>query len=184
MVRWTALGLPVLASAVLVFVASSISNALFHDADHRKLPGEGELMDLLRRLGAPSGNYLFPRAENRKQVGSPEFKERWRQGPAGFLTLLPPGDFPFLKTLLLWFLYCVVVGLFTAGVAAQALPAGASAGGVFLLAALVAFGGHALALWPGAIWFGRGWTTTLRSTADGLVYGLLTGAAFGWLWPG
>ena len=33
------------------------------------------------------------------------------------------------------------------------------------------------------IWFKRNWISTLKSTFDGLVYGLLTAGMFGWLWP-
>lgn len=29
----------------------------------------------------------------------------------------------------------------------------------------------------------RAWMTTLKAPADGLTYALLTGGAFGWLWP-
>ncbi|HEY3516560.1 MAG TPA: hypothetical protein VGL98_05885 [Gammaproteobacteria bacterium] len=32
-------------------------------------------------------------------------------------------------------------------------------------------------------WYSRGVGYTVRSTIDGLVYGLLVGGAFGWLWP-
>jgi hypothetical protein len=51
------------------------------------------------------------------------------------------------------------------------------------MTATVAFAGYALALWQYSIWYGRAWSVTIRSTIDGLIYGLLTGAAFGWLWP-
>ena len=29
----------------------------------------------------------------------------------------------------------------------------------------------------------QGWPATFRSMLDGLIYALLTGGAFGWLWP-
>ena len=40
-----------------------------------------------------------------------------------------------------------------------------------------------LALWHDSIWYKRKWSTTIKSTIDGLIYGLLTGGTFGWLWP-
>jgi hypothetical protein len=43
--------------------------------------------------------------------------------------------------------------------------------------------GYALALWQNTIWYKRAWTTTFKSTVDGLVYGMLTAGVFGWLWP-
>ena len=35
-----------------------------------------------------------------------------------------------------------------------------------------------------AIWFGHTWSSTWKAVIDGLVFGLLTGGVFGWLWPG
>jgi hypothetical protein len=46
-----------------------------------------------------------------------------------------------------------------------------------------AFIGHAAALWQMSIWYHRAWTTTIKSTVDGLIYALLTAGVFGWLWP-
>jgi len=34
-----------------------------------------------------------------------------------------------------------------------------------------------------AIWRGETWVVTLKHVLDGLLYGLLTGGTFGWLWP-
>jgi hypothetical protein len=47
----------------------------------------------------------------------------------------------------------------------------------------VAFAGYALALWQDVIWYGRSSTTVSKATFDGLVYALVTGGVFGWLWP-
>jgi len=47
----------------------------------------------------------------------------------------------------------------------------------------VAFAGYALALLQHSIWYHRKWATTFRSMLDGLIYALLTGGTFGWLWP-
>ena len=34
-----------------------------------------------------------------------------------------------------------------------------------------------------ALWFGRAWSTTLKSTVDGLICALRTAGVFGWLGP-
>jgi len=54
---------------------------------------------------------------------------------------------------------------------------------VFRVTSTVAFAAYVLALWHNWIWYSSGPGATLRSTIDGLVYALLTGGAFGWLWP-
>jgi hypothetical protein len=185
MVSLMSLWIPILVSAVLVFVASALSHSVlqFHRRDYGRLPGEAEVMELLRRLAVPPGDYLFPLAESPKAMKEPGFQEKWKRGPVGLLTALPNGGHPMGRTFALWFLYCVAVGVFAAYITGRAFAAGAGGRDLFLLAGVAAFGGHALAYWPFSIWNGRSWGATLRSTVDALVYGLATGAAFAWLWP-
>jgi len=40
-----------------------------------------------------------------------------------------------------------------------------------------------LALWQLTIWYQRSTSITVKSTIDGLIYALVAGATFGWLWP-
>ncbi len=87
------------------------------------------------------------------------------------------------RQLVQWFLYAVVVGCFAAYVAGRALPASAPALQVFRFAGVTAFVGYSLALWQMSIWYRRAWTTTIKTTVDGLIYALLTAGAFAWLWP-
>jgi hypothetical protein len=87
------------------------------------------------------------------------------------------------RSLVGWFLYSLVIGVFAAYVAGRALPAGAPYLAVFRFAGVSAFLGYALALWQMPIWYGRSSVTTLKASVDGLVYALVTGGVFGWLWP-
>ena len=82
-----------------------------------------------------------------------------------------------------WFLYSVVVGLFAAYSAGQALPPGASFRQVLRFAGVTAFIGYALALWQMSIWYGRAWLATIKATVDSVIYALVTAAILGWLWP-
>src|SRR6266508_4292959 len=102
MVPVMSLWLPILLSAVIVFVASSVIHMVlpYHRGDFKKLPDEDSVMDAFRKF------------------------------------------------------------------------AGATA-----------FVGYALGLWQNTIWYGRAWTTTLKTNIDGLIYALLSGGVFGWLWP-
>jgi hypothetical protein len=88
-----------------------------------------------------------------------------------------------LKSLVLWFVYSIVVAIFAAYVAGTTLAPGAGYMDVFRVTSTVAFAGFALALWQGLIWYSRGLSYTLKSSFDGLVYALLTGGVFAWLWP-
>jgi hypothetical protein len=180
-----ALWLPILLSAVLVFVVSSVIHMAlpWHKSDYPKMPNEDRVMDALRPLAIPPGDYMVPRPSGMQEMRSPEFAEKIKRGPVMVLTVMPSAMTPMWRNLTLWFLYALVVGLFAAVVAASALPVGAPFALVLHLVAVVAFVGYALALWQMSIWYRRAWSTTVKATVDGLIYALVTGAAFGWLWP-
>jgi len=86
------------------------------------------------------------------------------------------------QSLIQWFVYCLLVGLFAGYVASFTLSADASYMEVFRLTGTVAFVGYSLALLQNSIWYKKNWTATLKSVFDGLIYGLLTAGSFGWLW--
>ncbi len=185
MVPVLSLWLPILLSAVIVFVASSIIHMLlpYHRKDFGKVPAEDEVMSALRDAGVTPGDYVIPCAGHPKEMKSPEFIEKATKGPVAFMTVMPSGIPGMGKQLVQWFVYCVVVSIFAAYIAGRALGPGADYLAVFRFAGCTAFVGYALALWQNSIWYKRAWSTTLKSTFDGLVYGLLTAGTFGWLWP-
>ena len=140
-------------------------------------------MEALRKIGVPPGDYVVPCAGNPKEMKNPAFIEKMTKGPVAFMTVIPSGPPSMGKSLALWFLYCVIVGIFTAYIASRALEPGARYLSVFRFAGCTAFIGHAVALWQNAIWYRRAWSSTLKSTFDGLLYAFLTAGTFGWLWP-
>jgi len=179
------LWLPILLSAVIVFVVSSIIHMLlpYHNNDFGKVPAEDEVMDALRKFEIPPGEYVVPYAGSPKAMGTPEFTEKLEKGPALFMTVVPKGPPAMGASLVQWFVYSIVVGIFAAYVAGRALEPGAHYLAVFRFAGCTAFAAYALGLWQSSIWYKRAWSTTLKSTFDGLVYALLTAGTFGWLWP-
>ena len=54
---------------------------------------------------------------------------------------------------------------------------------VFHTVALIAFLAYAAGQLPAAIWMGKPWSIAAKEVLDGLIYGLVTAGAFGWLWP-
>lgn len=180
-----ALWLPILLSSVFVFIASSIIHMTlpWHKSDYRAMPNEAGVMDALRPFAIPSGDYMVPRPSSTQDMRSPEFAEKLKKGPVLVATVLPGGSMSMVKNLVQWFIYCVVVSLFAAYVGGRALPAGAEHARIFQFVGTTAFVGYALALWQISIWYRRAWSTTIKSTVDGLIYALLTAATFAWLWP-
>lgn len=185
MTALTALWLPVLLSAVFVFIASSIIHMapLWHRNDYPRLPDEDAATAALRPLAIPPGDYLLPRVSSAKDMRSPEFLERVSKGPVMMLTVMPNRMVSMGRNLSLWFIYCVVVSYFSAYITSRALPPGTHYLQVFRFAGATAFIGYVLALWQMSIWYWRAWSMTIKSTFDGLIYALLTAGTFGWLWP-
>ena len=181
----SALWLPILLAAIAVFVASTVIHMVltWHKNDFSGVPDEEKFRGAVGPLALPPGDYCVPYAGSMDAMKSPEFKAKHVQGPVMIFTVLPSGPITMARSLVQWFLYSVVIGIFAAYVTSRALPPGADYLRVFRLASVTAFIGYSAALWPASIWYRRSWGTTIRSTIDGLVYGLLTGGMFGWLWP-
>ena len=185
MVPIVTLWLPVLASAVLVFVASSVIHMAlpWHKKDYTALAKEGEVLAALRKFDIPPGDYFAPLCTSMAEMKSPAFVEKMKAGPVAHMTFLPAGPPSMTKSLIQWFVYSLFVSLFAAYIAGRALHAGAPYLAVFRFSGATAFGAYSVALVQGSIWYGRSWTTTWKSVIDGFVYACLTAAVFGWLWP-
>jgi hypothetical protein len=185
MVSIPELWLPILVATVLVFVASSLVWMVLphHKSDTRRLPDEAAAVDVLGKQGLKPGLYRFPWAGSMAETKDPAFVEKLKKGPVGLLTVMPSGGFNMGRSLGLWAVYLVVVGVFVAYVTGRHLEPGAHYLAVFRLAGTVAFLAYSGAQLPTSIWWGRPLGVTLKEVADGLVYGLLTAGAFGWLWP-
>lgn len=185
MVGLTSLWLPILLSAVIVFIVSSIIHMLlpWHKNDYKKIPDESKVLNALRPFNIPPGDYMAPLASSSEDMKSPEFAEKMKKGPVVIITVKPNGMWKMGPTMFLWFLYSVVVGFFAAYITGRALHVGDSYLLVFRFVGATAFMGYTFALWQFSIWYGRSWSTTIKATIDGLLYALLTAGVFGWLWP-
>ena len=187
MVSLAALWLPILLSAVAVFIVSSLIHMVspWHASDYPKLPDEERFRVAMLPLKLPPGDYMVPRPTGREGLRDPAFVEKMKQGPNLMMTVWPSGPYSMGPQLASWFVYALVISLFAAYVASRALPAGAAGDRMEVLrfASTTAFLGYSVALWQMSIWYRRSWTTTIKATVDGLIYAFATGAIFAWLWP-
>ncbi len=184
MVSLTALWLPIVLSAVIVFVASSIMHMLlpYHKSDYQKVPDEEKVMGVLRAAGLKRGSYVFPFCTP-KEMKEPATIEKYKQGPVGMMTVFPSGPPVLPKFLAQWFVYCLVIGFFVAYLTGHTVTSGADYLVVFRVAGTAGFLGYGLGHISNGIWKGQPWSSTIKEVIDGLVYGLLTAGTFGWLWP-
>lgn len=180
-----ALWLPILLSAVFVFIASSVIHMapLWHKNDYPPPANQDAVRDALRPLAIPPGDYMIPRPASHAEYKTPEFQKKVAEGPVVMMTVLPNQVMGMAQPLVLWFLYCLVVSVFAAYIAGRALAPGSPYLAVFRFAGCTAFSGYVLALWQMSIWYRRAWIYTIKATIDGLIFALLTAGTFGWLWP-
>jgi len=169
------LWLAILAAAAGVFIASSITHMVlpYHRTDVRKLPGDKEdlVLDALGRLAVAPGDYAVPHAGSQAGMRDPAFIAKATKGPLAFMTLAP-GSAPSMgPSLGMWLMTWYIVG------------PGQPFSYVFHIAGFMAFLAYGGALPQMSIWYRRRWATTLKSLFDSVIYGAVTGAAFGWLWP-
>jgi hypothetical protein len=184
MVPLTALWLPILLSAVIVFIASSIMHMVlpYHRSDYQKLPDEDKVRDALRATGLQRGLYMFPFFTH-AEMKSPAAMEKFKQGPVGILTVLPSGPPAMPKFLGLWFGYCLIISFSVAYLTGRTVAFGAHYLVVFRVAGTAAFLAYGLGNLSNGIWKGQPWSNTIKEVIDGLIFGCLTAGTFGWLWP-
>jgi hypothetical protein len=185
MVTMTQLWAPILLSGFLVFFASSLVHMVlkWHNTDYKKLPDEDEIRAAIRKANPAPGQYVTPWCMDQKDMKSPEVQKKYADGPVGVFYMMKPGPVVMGPTLMKWLVFCLVVSTFVACVATQGLPVGAEYMTVFQFVALVTFLAYSAGDVPAAIWLGKPWLVVLKDLADGLIYGLVTAGAFGWLWP-
>src|SRR6266576_2451337 len=78
MVALTALWIPILLSAVIVFVASSIIHMVlpYHRSDYKKLPDEDKVTAALRSAGVTRGMYVFPYCTHKEMKSGKTYMPR------------------------------------------------------------------------------------------------------------
>jgi hypothetical protein len=185
MVALADLWIAILVAAALVFIVSSVIHMVIpiHKGDYGKLPGEDALRALMRSQGVQPGTYMFPCAGSMKEMGNPEHIAKMTEGPVGTLVVIPSGPMKMGKNLFHWFLYGILISVFTAYITGISTAAGAEYMDVFRRAGTVAILGYATAPIPDSVWKGVSWKITGKYVFDGILYGLATAGVFAWLWP-
>lgn len=182
MVSLADLWLPILVAAIVVQIASTLVHMalpFWHTADYRTTDDDRPFVEAMRPLRP--GLYVIPRMPERR---SAEETAEWSKGPSAIVYLRNPVAFSFGKTIGIYFLYCLVSAIFVAYIAGQTLTPGTHYLRVFQIAGAAgtmfwSFGNNI----SDAIWYGKPWRSAIKYAIDGLLYGMLMGGVFGWLWP-
>ena len=180
------LWLPVIVSAVAVWIASSIVHMVlrYHRADYRQLSDEESVAAAVRKVGPGPGLYVMPYCADMSQMKDPVFRKKYDEGPVALLTVMRNGPPTLGKHLLQWFLLCFLVSFVVAYVARHTLSPDADALNVMRVTGTVAFIAYGFGYFQDSIWKAGPWSNSLRGLLDAAIYGVVTGLVFRFLWPG
>jgi hypothetical protein len=185
MVPVTALWLPVVVSAVFVFIVSSVLHMVFkyHNTDYVPLPNEDAVRAAIRSANPTPREYMIPYCANMQAMKTPEMQLKFAEGPVGRLTLRAPGPISIGPSLAQWFIFSLAISIVVAALASVTLSSAYSTRHIFIVVCVTTWLAYSAGHITSSIWFARPWSITLKEIFDGLLYGLATGAAFVWLWP-
>ena len=178
------LWLPILATAVFIFIASSLIHMVFkwHNADYLKLPNEDAVGAAIRAGSLAPGQYALPHCVDMKEMAGEAMKKKFTDGPVALITLRENGMPNMGKSLSQWFVYCLVIAAISGSIARYALgatPASGQIGCVVGTMSFLAFTGGSVQM---GIWMGKPWGSVGKEALDGLIYAVICAATFSWLW--
>ncbi len=184
MVTIDSLWLPILLAAVAVFAVSSIMHMFlgYHWNDLRSPAQQDAMLDALRGLNVQPGDYAMPKPDSMKQCAARNSRPRSSADRLVLMTV-SNGGMAMGKSLGQWFVYLLVVGVLLRvhrrprAVHRGQLPGGVPPGRLQRLHGLRAGTAAGLDLVPAQL------APDLVAMFDGLVFAMLTGGMFGWLWP-
>jgi hypothetical protein len=178
------LWLPILLSAVGVFIASSIMHMVlpYHRSDYKQVPNEEVVLAPLRAAKLPPGLYTFPYCTH-KDMNTPEKQEKFKQGPVGLMTLFPNQPPAMPKFLGLWFVFCLLVSVFVAYLTYHGVPTGSRHRTLLHVSGTAAFLGYGLARFSDGIWRGAPWGNVAKEMFDALIFAIVTAVIFMFFWP-
>ncbi|HEY8993873.1 MAG TPA: hypothetical protein VIM71_04260 [Lacunisphaera sp.] len=179
------LWLPILLSAVVVFVISSLVHMVFkwHASDYNSVPNEDAIRAAINAGQPTPGRYVIPHCKDMKEMSSPEMIKKYQEGPVMHFTILRSGTPNMGKYLGQWFLWTVIVALVAAYLAWRACgldPATAARAAKW--AGAVTFIAHGFGTVQESIWTGRPWGSSAKYFLDAALYALGTGAVFYFFW--
>ena len=180
------LWLPILLSAVVVFVISSLIHMLlkWHASDYRAFANEDAVRAAIRASNPAPGRYVMPYCGDMKDAAGEAMKRKFEEGPVGHVTIMPSGTHQMGKHLSLWFVWSLIIVIVAAYLATQlfgldhghARAAAKLVGAVSLIA-------HGFGTVQESIWVGRPWSQSVKYLLDAALYAVGSAAVFLWLWP-
>jgi ABC-type cobalt transport system substrate-binding protein len=180
------LWLPILLSAVAVFVISSVIHMVvkWHASDYAGFSNEDAVRAAIRAANPTPGRYVVPFCKDMKDMGSEAMLKKYQEGPIGHVLIGPNGAPNMGKYLGMWFVWTLGVAIVAAFVVSQIFgldPTRARAAAKLVGAiTFIAFGFGTV---TESIWGMRPWSSSVKHLLDAALYAVGAGLVFYFLWP-
>lgn len=183
------LWLPIVLSAVVVFVASSVlwMATPLHKGDYSVPPDEDDIQAAVKKHGFGPGMYYIPwcKGGHGNAAKDPAYQKRMEEGP-WVLLMVPQGKPSFGNTLGRWFVSQVILAV----VIGYAAHAAISLAGhrpeylrIFQVVGAIALLAHGGMAGHDTMWKGLSYRHTAVKLVDAVVYATLTAGCFAGFWP-
>ena len=182
----TMLWMPILVGGLAVFIMSALVWTVMphHKTEWTKLSNEDAVADAIRAGSPKPGLYSVPYCTDQAEMQTPEFKAKMERGPIVYMTVAPNGAPKMGPMMAKSFVWSVVIAFFIAYVTWNSVLApGEQYLAVFRAVGTIGFMTYCMGACAESIWFGRPWRSFMLQAFDALLYGLVLGGVFGWLWP-
>ena len=183
MISIASLWLPIVLSAVIVFIASALVWMVLphHKKEWTAFGNEEAVRAALR--GASPGLYGVPFAGSREAMKDPAHAKKMEEGPVALVTVVPSGPHKMGGMMAQTFVFFLAVAGGAAYVASRTLDPGAEYLAVFRVVGTTAWFAFGFGVIHDSIWFHKPWSSTVKHLADSLLYAVLMAGVFGWRWP-
>ena len=125
---------------------------------------------------------MYPNCSTGAEMKSDAFKQRYKDGPWGVLTILPQAP-NFGLNLAKAFVVYLIITLMVAYLASLSVMAGAEYGHVFRVVGTAAILGHCMGGLVNDVFLGKPARFIVTSFVDAVVYALLTAGVMAAMWP-
>ncbi len=183
-VAWTELWLPIIVSAVLLQIASTLLWAVlpWHKPDVNPLPDQAAFDGAVNPLNIKPGFYLSPTTHDMQEYKSEGFQKRYSDGPWMSLNVFP-GKPNMGKNMALTFVVFLVACAVIGYILSAAVPAGAEYLHVFRVAGACGVLAFVFGGLPNDIWFAKPTRWCVTGLIDAVIYAVLAAGAFAAFWP-
>lgn len=180
-----ALWLPILASAVAVFIVSSVIHMAvkWHLPEYRQLGNEDAVRAAIRAGNPVPGQYVFPHCADMKDMANEPMLGKYREGPVGYLILGANGAPGIGRSLVQWFVLSLVIAAIAGIATAQIIGLDGHAHAAAHNVAIITLLAYAVGSAQDAIWKCQPWRSVAFYLLDAVLYAAASAAVFLWLWP-